>query len=384
MTEPLIPTYSQASLPDLTCSLLSAVGDREFPNPLGIPSCQAACLLLIDGLGWKSLLQNRSEAPFLSSLVDESTPITSSFPATTATSIASLGTGLPPGEHGIVGYTFRVPGHDRPMNALSWGLYGDPPLNLSEQIPSDQAQPRATAFERARKSGIKTTRVGPIPTGNSGLSRAVLRGSEFIPVFSMGDLVAQTLDLLGQETKTFVFSYHSDLDTTGHVWGVGSESWRKHLSFVDELTSMIARGLPKGSTLVITGDHGMVDVRAEERLDLDDYPSLAAGVRFMGGEGRCRYLYVEAGAGQDVLSAWRDFFGDRAWVLSKEEAVEAGWFGPTVEDYVSARIGDVIFAARDAVGIFQRTVDPRQGIHTGHHGSLTSDEVLVPLLQVSA
>jgi hypothetical protein len=126
----------------------------------------------------------------------------------------------------------------------------------------------------------------------------------------------------------------------------------------------------------------MVDLTPEQRVDLDERRDLSHGVRIMAGEGRARYLYTQHGAEQDVLDTWRAALGDRMWIITREEAIEAGWFGPTVSDDARGRIGDVIAAAFGPIGIFQRSVDPGQAGLVGHHGSLTPEEQLVPLLVV--
>ncbi|MGI8553070.1 MAG: alkaline phosphatase family protein, partial [Dehalococcoidia bacterium] len=100
-----IPRYGEASLAEVVPSLLSALGASGFANPLAIEPLAGACLLLIDGLGWQVLREHARDAPFLSSLAAGAKPLTSGFPSTTAASLASVGTGLPPGEHGFVGCT---------------------------------------------------------------------------------------------------------------------------------------------------------------------------------------------------------------------------------------------------------------------------------------
>jgi hypothetical protein len=132
--------------------------------------------------------------------------------------------------------------------------------------------------------------------------------------------------------------------------------------------------------LVVTGDHGMVDLRPEEKLDLADNPDLASGVRILGGEARARYVGTVPGATDDVLSAWRSTLGDRMWVWGKEEAIAVGLFGPIVTDRARERIGDIVAAAYGRVGIVERNVDPAQARLNGHHGSLSAAEQLVPLL----
>jgi hypothetical protein len=182
--------------------------------------------------------------------------------------------------------------------------------------------------------------------------------------------------------RRLVYAYHANLDTTGHVRGANSEAWRFELGHVDRLASDIAQRLSPGAALVITADHGMVDIPEERRLDLADRPELATGVQMLGGEGRARHIYVEQGAESDVAGAWEVALGDGAWVGSRDEVIGMGWFGPDVRQDVRARIGDVVMAASNAVGVFQRLVDPVQARLLGHHGSLTPDEALVPFLLI--
>ncbi len=381
---PAAPRYGEAALADLTPSILAALDVPGFKNILAIPAGRSAALLVFDGLGSELLKANQAEAPFLSSLMAGGRVITAGFPSTTAASVASIGSGLTPGEHGLVGFTMLLPGHARAMNVLRWVVYGTGQGgDLSQEIDPHQLQPRQTALEAASAAGLDVLLIGPATHEKSGLSRAALRGGRFQAAVSAGDLVAAVLTGLRAGQRSFIYGHHNDLDTTGHVRGASSDAWRFQLSQIDRLCQTLANNLPAGCTLVITGDHGMVDLTPEQRLDLDDHRQLADGVRVMAGEGRARYLYTREGAEQDVLAAWKASLDDRMWILSREEAIAAGWFGPDVLDDVRARIGDVIAAAYGPVGIFQRSVDSGQAGLVGHHGSLTPEEQLVPLLTVS-
>ena len=99
----------------------------------------------------------------------------------------------------------------------------------------------------------------------------------------------------------------------------------------------------------------------------------------LGGEPRARHVYAEPGAAEDVLAAWRNVLGDKALVVSREQAIDEGWFGP-VSDRVRPRIGDVIAAARGEVCIVRTVKEPLESAFVGVHGSLTPAEMLVPLL----
>ena len=375
---PSRPRYGTRSLGELVPSLLSSLGVAGFANPLAIEPAARICLLLVDGLGWELLRANPGAAPFLNSIARE--PLTAGFPATTAASLTSLATGVPPGEHGLVGYTMALPGYDRAFNTLTWSLYGvGPRVELVNEVVPEALQPIPTLAERAAAAGLRIHHLGPAFHEWSGLTRAIGRGERFHPADSLDAVVEGALRLLNAP-RAFVFGYHSRLDAAGHVRGVTSQAWKDELVAVDQAARRLAEQLPADTRLVISGDHGMVDLRPEERLDLADHPDLAAGVRILGGEARARYVGTEQGATKDVLSAWRSTLSDRMWVWTLEEAIATGIFGPRVTDRTRERMGDIVAAAYGHVGIVQREVDPAQARLNGHHGSLTPAEQLVPML----
>jgi predicted AlkP superfamily pyrophosphatase or phosphodiesterase len=333
---------------------------------------------LVDGLGWELLRENRASAPFLNSIAGE--PLTAGFPATTAASLSSLATGLPPGEHGLVGYTMALPGFDRAFNTLTWSLYGlGPRVDLRDEVVPEAFQPQPTLAERAAAAGIPIHYLGPAFHQGSGLSRALGRGQRFHTAESLEAIQEAALRRLDAR-PALVYGYHPRLDAAGHVQGVASQAWRDELVAVDHAARILAEQLPGDTVLVVTGDHGMLDLRPNERLDLADHPELSAGVTLLAGEARARYLRTAPGAAADVLSAWRSILGDRMWVWTRDEAIATGIFGPRVSDQVRERIGDVVAAAYGRVGIVQRDVDPAQARLNGHHGSLTAAEQLLPFL----
>ncbi|GLY69714.1 alkaline phosphatase family protein [Amycolatopsis taiwanensis] len=380
----LVPRYGSDTLADVVPSLLAGLDVPGMPNVLGLPDTRRVCLLLVDGLGWQLLRSHKAEAPFLSSLLPDREPITAGFPATTATSLASLGTGLPPGEHGLVGYSFAT-GDDELLNALRWHRHGeDQAEDLRSQVVPEQLQPRRTAFERAADAGVAVQLVAPRDQEGSGLTRAVLRGARFRGVQALGDLTSHVLDALRSHDRVFCYAYHADLDALGHVYGPGSGPWCHQLAYIDRLAARIAAELPQDTLLAVTADHGMVTVAEDDRVDFDNEPTLRAGVRMLGGEARVRHVYTVPGATDDVRHAWRELLGHRAVVLPREEAIKAGWFGPRIAGYVRPRIGDLVVAAQGTLAVTRTKVEPRLSHFTGHHGSLTVDEQLIPLLTVAS
>jgi hypothetical protein len=368
-TSPSLPRYGQTALSDLASSVLAALGAPGEANPLGLPPADRVCLLVIDGLGWDLLREHPAAAPFLSELAVSGGALMAGFPATTATSLASLGTGRPPGQHGMFGYQVRVPGESRLLNALQWDKRVDPVA----------WQPGSTIFERAAAARIGAFRVASTVLERTGLSAAAMRGAAYYAADTMGALVAAAAAALRRQDQALAMVYYGGLDATGHACGSGSDAWRYQLGHVDKLAEQLAGALPPGTTLYITADHGMVDVAPHDRIDADTEPALRAGVALLGGEPRARHVYAEPGAATDVLAAWRETLGPRAWVAARDEAVSDGWFGP-VMPALAVRIGDVVAAPAGPWAVVASKAEPRESALIGMHGSLTPAEQLVPLL----
>ena len=269
-----LPAYGHGSLADLAPSVLAALGVPGETNVLGLPSFPRACVLLVDGLGWELLRAHPAQAPYLSSLAGRS--LTAGFPATTATSLGSLGTGRPPGGHGMLGYQVAIPARAGCSTACA-GTAGIDPVAW---------QPSPTVYERAAAAGVATAHVSAGVYSSSGLTRAVYRGARYVPADALGPLVARAEQAIREGDRSFVTVYHSELDSTGHIFGSASPAWRHHLAFVDLLARRLAEVMPPDAALYVTADHGMTDPAI--RVDVDAEPALRDGVALLGGEPRAR------------------------------------------------------------------------------------------------
>lgn len=369
------PSQDLPYLADVVPSMLAAMDVAGFDARIDMPTgIHSACILLIDGLGADLLDRHADDAPVLAALRGATLQV--GFPSTTVASLASVGTGCRSGTHGMVGYTFRLPGTGV-VNPLRWRPHpwgGD----LREVLPPEVVQPMPTTFERAESAGVAVHVVSNAEFTGSGMTRAVLRGGRFVGVRGLGDLAAAVRMALAG--GGFCYGYHGDLDMIGHVHGPGSTAWRMQLRHVDRLVESVVTDLPAGALLAVVADHGMVRVDPARLVDLDACPPLFDGVETVAGEARARYVYVSDGAAPAVLAAWRETLGDKAWVATRDEAIAAGWFGDRVADNVRWRIGDIVAAARDSAALVRRTAEPVESSLRGQHGSLTDAEQRVPLL----
>jgi len=367
VSELVEPAYDHNTLSDIVPAIASALGvDGLGDSGLRLPEASSYVLFLIDGLGSELLRRHPHAAPFLSSLV--SMPGTSGVPSTTATSLTSLGTGLTPGQHGLVGFTARIPGTDQLLNHLLWDRKVDPV----------EWQPHPTAFGRLAAQGVAVTTVNKREFARSGLTVASFRGSEFVGADRVGERIASVLAAAGR-SPSLTYLYDGDLDWTGHRYGVASTAWLQQLAMVDAAAEHLRDALPSSTRLVVVADHGMVDSPESSRVNVDDRPELRDGVALVGGEARFRHLYCHRGAVDDVVAAWQAILRDRATVLRREEVTARGWFGQ-VDSSVRLRIGDVVVACHGDTSVMSTQTFPYEARLVGLHGSLTPDEMLIPIL----
>ncbi len=359
-------------LPSVAVSL--GVDRMPGTSVVEVAPARRAVVVLVDGLGYELLRTRAGHAPFLRSNLPAARRIAAGFPSTTATSMGSFGTGRAVGEHGMVGYEVLVPGADRLLNELSWE---DGPVPEEWQV-------LPTVFEQVQDAGIAVTRIGPGFFDGSGLTRAALRGGRFVAAESLAARVDAALTALRRDRRALVYLYWGELDKVGHVHGCSSWEWGDELSAIDGELARLARSVPADTSVHVTADHGMIDVPHALRIDIAHDPDLACGIRHVGGEFRAPQLYCQPGAVADVRAAWEATLAERAWVLSREEAVAAGWFG-TVSAVNLPRIGDLVVAMRDTFAVVDsRTARPQLLALRGLHGSLSEDEVAIPWFALPA
>lgn len=360
-----------ANLSQVVPSLAAALGAPPWlgsppPVELACPDIRHAVICLIDGLGANLLRAHAADAPFVAA--GRVGQIDSVFPTTTPAALATLGTGELPGAHGFVGASFLLPETGQVLSPLSWR---DDPSPIA-------VQPEATMFERIAAAGVEVRTVSAAAYARSGLTRAVLRGPEYLSA----DGVDGRLDVLGTMSwgtgPTLTYVYWPDLDRIGHEHGAGSPRWRETLREADRLVQGIVERLPTGAALLVTADHGMVNCPSEARVVVDDEPDLCADVLVIAGEPRARHLYVRAGRADAVARRWSDRLGERVRVHTRQALADSGLLGQ-VADFAAERIGDVVVVCEGGTSLAS-SVDPLVSSLIGQHGALTGDELAVPAI----
>lgn len=352
------------SLADVLPNCFDSLAGRR--GRLSLPSSEKAVVVVVDGLGRTALAERAGHARTLAGRLGLDAAIGSGFPSTTAAALTTLTTGEPSGRHGLVGYRVYDRDHDRVVNQLS-GWDGLDPATW-QRMP--------TLFERA--TGVRTVAIAHSRYQDSEFTHAMLRGAEFLGAADATSRRTRLREVLAAPGKALIYYYVPDLDMAGHAKGLASAEWISALEDVDAEISEIVGLLGPNDGLLVTADHGMVDV--PEHAQRIATAEQLAGVRHVAGEPRCLQLHLEPDAASDeVAELWRATEGRRAWVATRDEAVAAGWFGE-VDPEVLPRIGDVLVAARSDHAYYADP-DDRGRSMIGQHGSLTPEEMAVPLLR---
>lgn len=340
-------------------------------GPFGLPPVTHAVVLLADGLGAAALEARAGHARTLASRLTAASVISSVFPTTTAAALATLTTGTLPGQHGLVGYTALDAANDRVVNQLT-GWDDDTMTADWQRVP--------TLFETAHATGAASIAIGPARYAESGFTKAVLRGAEYRVGASIGDRLARAHEALAGP-PALIYVYVPELDTASHAHGLESPNWLAALEQLDAAVARFAPTLGPTHGMLVTADHGVIDVPHEAQIVVE--AELLKGVRHVAGEPRCLQLHLEPGESPDEQAArWRASEGSRAWVATRAEAIEAGWFGEVAAE-VLPRIGEVLVAARKRVAYYADP-DDRGRKMIGQHGSLSPDELNIPLLRFGA
>jgi hypothetical protein len=292
--------------------------------------------------------------------------ITTIAPTTTVTALTSITTGATPGEHGLVGYRIDFAGHVVQM--LRW------------------ADSRGDARRRLQPRDVQ-----PCPPFLGGsvpiLSKAEFDGTAFTEAHlrdqrpsswrALSSMIVDVRRLLAAGER-FVYCYYDCVDKIAHERGFG-DYYDSELHTADRLIADLAAELPAGAVLMVTADHGQVMV-GERTMPL--HPEVTRLLTHQSGEGRFRWLHTKSERVNEVADAARAHHSDTAWVMTRDELVDGGFFGPRVTDVVRRRLGDVAVMARDNVS-FDDPADKTYFELQCRHGSLTSDEIDVPLLAIS-
>jgi predicted AlkP superfamily pyrophosphatase or phosphodiesterase len=371
---PLLPDYRGACIANVVPTLITG-NDPPGATPDWLPAAarhaDQVVLLVLDGLGWEQLRDHAGLAPTLSAADGMARPITSVAPTTTACALTSITTGRPPSEHGLLGYRLAL--DDQILNVLRWTVGSSRPRDVRREVPARRMQPYPSFAGAARTVPV----VSKSEFGGTGFTAAHLGNS---PLHGYGVLSSLPVEVgrLLRAGEPLVYAYYDGIDRVAHKSGLG-ELYDAELVAADRLVADLVDQLPDGAALVVTADHGQVDVGPNVELLGRD---VMASVRFLSGEGRFRWVHAHEGAATDLEASLAERYGMSTWVMSRDRIIDEGLFGGPLRDELIDRLGDVALLPHEPIA-FVDPADTGESRLQSRHGSLTAAELLVPLVALT-
>jgi type I phosphodiesterase/nucleotide pyrophosphatase len=369
---PVMPDYGGGCI----SNVFAALTVRHQPAPDWLPAtahhADRRVLVVLDGLGWEQLRERGHLAPTLTAADGIDRPITSVAPTTTATALTSLTTGRPPSEHGILGYRMAADGEI--LNVLRWTVGRGEGHDARRALPARHLQSLPPFPGSA----------GPVPAvskhefGGTGFTAAHL-GDAPLHGYRVASSLPVEVDRLVRDGQPFVYAYYDGMDKVAHGSGLG-EHYDAELRATDGLVTELVERLPQGTVVVVTADHGQIDIGLHVELLGRE---LMAGIELLSGEGRFRWLHARAGAADDLLAGATERYAATTWVVERDRIVDEGWFGGPLSAAFIDRLGDVALVPFAPIA-FVDPADTGESRLQSRHGSLTADEMYVPLLAIEA
>lgn len=364
---PSVPK-SQGRLSDAYLSAYLALTTAS--NPLKLPVKKSYLVILVDGLGTYNIKVGAGHAPFLNKKLLTSKSMFAGFPSTTTSSLTSLATGVPNGTHAVIGH--RV--YDRRIEQNINYLH-----DLGVELEPRDYQELETISERAGSQGVTVSTIGPAEFDRSGFTMATMPNAGYVAARDFSDRFAKALKILATP-NTLTYLYFPELDQIAHRFGINSTRWLNALEELDAELAKFSRSIPTTAGVVLTADHGVIDVPAERHVYLDEYQCLD-DLEQIGGDPRVGFLYFPVGTDLvEKLIGIEQALGNVCDAVTMDQLVEAGWLEKLSASAKLVAPDLVLLPKSDRVVFHRKFTKARSLLLVGQHGGMSQAEWEVPLL----
>ena len=382
------PRYDGDSIVNLMASIIAgSEGESSYPVLEGLDAdklraARNLILIVIDGLGYEHLCSSDA-APAMRGHLERS--MTSVFPPTTATAVTTFLTGLAPQQHGLTGWFV----HFRELGGVTRVL---PFTTRLGAIPLESLGVRASellghtpVFDLLNREAFS---VSPAYIADSAFNRSHSGRARITPYENLEGFVGAIESIAKRTTSaSFIYAYWPELDALAHGNGIGSQAVERHLETLDSaFVDLLERIRGTDSLVLLTADHGFVDIAPERLLRLANHPELSGMLSLpLCGEPRTAYCYVSPGREADFLAYVESELGDYAVCVPSRELIADGYFGPgTAHPRLSDRVGHYTLVMAEGYAIMDRLPGEEQHTLVGLHGGGSSAELYVPLILAEA
>ncbi|MBU0530682.1 MAG: alkaline phosphatase family protein [Candidatus Aenigmatarchaeota archaeon] len=394
LEEGITPNYSGLGLANIVPSVCKILG-APLPNQNilsddivdydEMKDIKEVVFLLADGIGYNNLLWEMKQHKLnFSRHKDEIIPLTSIYPSTTTTALATLATGATPQEHGIMGYKLFLKEFGLISNMISFAPILGYVDFMALGIDPYKFLGIDTVYKHMKSNGIEPNVMLPKTYKNSALTNMLYRNANIIGYSSYSRMFSRVRKALGKKKthkKRFTYIYWDLYDTQAHINGIKTEKSSEVVKTLDtNLFEDLMDKINKPDTLfIMSADHGFVNIddtyffhEHEELMDMLIIPP--------SGEQRFSYLFVKNGKLDEVKAYVKSNLNKQAFAIESEKAIKMGLMGlndPRKETI--NRMGDLILIPKknDAFN-YAYTIEDILIRMKANHGGISEDEMLVP------
>jgi hypothetical protein len=381
------PTHDQPNVVHLVRALATLAGVRDVEPSAStrgiadvIGASEHIIFVLLDGLGMNTL----SRLPKDSFLARQyRMTLNATCPSTTACALTSVATADYPNRHGVTGWFTHLPELDVTIIPLPFiERFSRQPLTERGLRPEDVIP--LTAVESGMTYQPLTLLPAPITdTSYARFSRGHTRGLGYRSVeHAVDEIVAHVTNARG---PTYTHLYLPDIDTVCHHVGVDHPDVVKVVMRIDAELGRLSSSLGERARIVVSADHGLIDVLKSDQAFLTDADPMLAMLRVPPtGDARMPIFHVRPERREEFVELFDERFGDGMILLETGEAERLELFGPGKMDArVRPRFGDFIAIPFRRATLAYAPVSVAGAApaapYIGQHAGLSPEEMRVPL-----
>jgi predicted AlkP superfamily pyrophosphatase or phosphodiesterase len=359
-------------------------------------------VLLIDGFGWHQWLQYAEHYDFFTRVTARGTvaPITTVFPSTTAAALTTIHSGLTPQEHGLPEWWIYFDELDTiaaslPFTPLGGG--GRDKLLEAGVKPSILFRGK-TIYQRLASAQVPSYTMIRDIYAHSAYSSVVHKGSVTVPFINASDLLVNLRRKLAEVSgPAYFFVYWDAVDAIAHTYGPHTEHYHAELAGFSyllqrELIERLPPQVAADTLLLITADHGHINVAPHQTLYLNRYPRLMRSLDtspsgrpiLPWGSPRDVFLRVKEERLFETADWLTKRLAGKATVMTSPEALQRQLFGVgKLHRQFKRRIGNLLILPTHDQLIWFEHVKGRKFRLRGMHGGLRPEEMLIPFAAIN-